>query len=203
MNKKGSANLAVILIIVAVVIVGGYLVLSKKSSAPNSDQNSTSTSGGIPDNVNGVQDETAYWQSYRNDIYKFEIKSPEELVGPANPNMGIGDGGTFHFDFKERTGQSIIFLTMYPKVFGRPPVNLESYLTSGGFNWIKGDLRNVHVDNLPAKEYLNLTPSGKSSIHVFFVKDDNVFEFGTTGLSEGEETVDLVRQILSTLKFFE
>lgn len=77
-NTKGFANIWLVVLVVAVVVVGGYSVF-KKSGVPtpkteqSQSQQPTTTTNNQPVAAN---DETAGWQTYRNEKYRFEFKYP-------------------------------------------------------------------------------------------------------------------------------
>ena len=61
MNQKGISSILIILIIVGVLIVVGGIYWWQKSKTNSAD-------------------ETADWQTYRNDEYGFEVKYPKVSI---------------------------------------------------------------------------------------------------------------------------
>jgi len=88
MNKqKGiSTTLSILLIVLLAVIVGGVVVY-KYYLVPKEEP----SAGKVPEEV---QDETADWETYRNEKYGFEIKYP--------PDWKVVDGGVNYFGFDKR-----------------------------------------------------------------------------------------------------
>lgn len=142
------------------------------------------------------QDETLDWKTYRNEEYGFEVKYPDNWIEKDGFSI---DGGFFYVNFVPVIGiisQPLIVLNIYPN-----QTTLEKFLKY--FDYIKGERTDRLIDNAPAKEITYSTQDFKKSILVAFTKEGYGYEFGTSGYSEGEKTVNIVNQILSTFKFID
>lgn len=77
LNKGISTPLAIGIILILVIIVGGFALWQRAEMTR--EENKPLPEVQIPEKKE-VKDETAGWQTYRNEEYGFEIKYPEDII---------------------------------------------------------------------------------------------------------------------------
>lgn len=184
MNKKLIWGIIGI-IAIASAIIGAYLFIVKYKPC---GQNCGPIS----------QLETKDWKVYTNEEYGFEFKYPSDWI--INGDRFGEECGCFFLDLDRQNREvnsvkePILGLRIY---YGQEDLN--SFLTS--YN-PKGEQKSIKISGVSAAQTSLIGQNGKLGIFVGFVKSKNGFTFSSFD-SEGDETVVLANQILSTFKFTE
>ena len=92
MNKKGFANITLVVVIV-VILVGavGYFAFVKKPALPETQNTTlpTSNNNNVPQNP--AANETANWKTYRSEQYGFEFRHPTDWQSRVLKEGSIDD----------------------------------------------------------------------------------------------------------------
>ncbi|OGI60538.1 hypothetical protein A2641_03325 [Candidatus Nomurabacteria bacterium RIFCSPHIGHO2_01_FULL_37_25] len=143
--------------------------------------------------IDPIKDETVNWKTYRNEKYGFEFKYPDDWL-EDNDNYGVRSTIVTLRPSSEPTYKFHIGLSVYPD-----QTNLQEFLKNkydASLNW-----KESIFSGLPAKEIVVTDRFQNISISTIFVKDNTGYSFGTFPSKDGEERINVARQIAKTFKF--
>lgn len=190
--------------VAAIIAVGSILLWQKKIPAP---QEITI----LP------QDETADWQTYRNEEYGFEFKYPPNIVNMAGENLDTiwteksNDclSGGFDYKFDGLNSFSMLVCPLGDKTFNQWILDQDASCIIDLEN-VLDNAKNVKVGGKPGIEIIDppgLCPFGDSIlIKTYFSDNHTIYTFAFSGTKTSEAVVKEERekvfsQILSTFKF--
>ena len=139
------------------------------------------------------QDETANWETYKNDQYGFEIKHPENIE-TYEEEWGI--------DFAEKgiSRNTFFRINVYEKLSELPnnqnELKFEAWIDNQTNYGIFQDKKIFRSGSLTGVEVLD---NGIVEYRNILIENDN--KFYSIIIQQNQESMDLFNQILSTLKF--
>ncbi|MEK7552835.1 MAG: hypothetical protein AAB505_01880 [Patescibacteria group bacterium] len=181
-NKNRGFSSIILIIIVILVLGGGYWLWQNQLGSP--------TSKLVPDD----------WQTYRNEEYGFEFGYPSNwtIEIPGEGDRFYEESGFFFIglDRQNRQTNSVGAPILGLAIHGNEK-DLDSFFV---FNDLKGEKKDVIISGVSARQNLSIGQNGKPAISVGFIVNKNGFLLSSFD-SEGDETVNLANQILSTFRF--
>ncbi|OGE89916.1 MAG: hypothetical protein A3J07_00955 [Candidatus Doudnabacteria bacterium RIFCSPLOWO2_02_FULL_49_13] len=205
MNQKGFANIVLIVVIIAIVAVGGYFVFSKKSNQFSKSPIPTSTQNFGP---------IADWETYT-------LPTTDEFLSPA-PALGFsfrypsifrapilsfnrvtpGDSPRRQINISTGSGSFLVDITVNARSYGGTIVPELKNTSSGTV--VSGDNRTLTYQTgrfTPLGGPVRMWYVGtRVNEDAYFMINGDVYSIRFSANDDSDQT-QLVRQILSTIKF--
>ena len=182
-KQKGiSTTLSILLVVLLVTVVGGGLVY-KYYLAPGEGP-----SDGKPGDS---QDETADWETYKNEDFGFEIKHPEDVGVQQTDSPGVGFGSYRMFFFRtfytSETNKQMMSISVVPK-------DMEGFIQES----LVIDTEEEIIVN--KKEGVRIIGSDQKNLLIdqIWINHDNKIYI----IKKGDQE-DIFNQMLSTFHFLE
>jgi hypothetical protein len=182
-KQKGiSTTLSILLVVLLVTVVGGGLVY-KYYLAPGEGP-----SDGKPGDS---QDETADWETYKNEDFGFEIKHPEDVGVQQTDSPGVGFGSYRMFFFRtfytSETNKQMMSISVVPK-------DMEGFIQES----LVIDTEEEIIVN--KKEGVRIIGSDQKNLLIdqIWINHDNKIYI----IKKGDQE-DIFNQMLSTFRFLE
>ena len=80
MNQKGFVNIILIIAVIVLVGIGGYFAFTKKSEPISQQPSPTPAQTNTTATTQAPKDETATWNTYKDDQFGYEVKYPKGYV---------------------------------------------------------------------------------------------------------------------------
>lgn len=201
MKQKGFAN--TILMAIIVVLLGAlvYVAFVKKSEPTVKQQSPGQTT------TPTLKDETADWQTYRNEKYGFTVKYPQDWFSRDCNSTFVG------FSYSQsklplcNTDQKPPHIEIF--VREKDVIGIEKYIKDTQ-NYLGNSLKTTLTvnGNIPATKITGLVKAhegpgpdgGTQTIQVLFSDNNNIYQVFYYGL-DNKDYSQFFDQILSTFKF--
>jgi hypothetical protein len=196
-NQKGFASIALVVVIVIATGAVGYFVLVKKSE-PVAQQTMTPTK--MPIVTLAPKNETASWETYRNEKYGFELKYPADWLTPILNDSTTSNGHpAVSLSFPRKNTDFYAVQMVNDTVFvskGSVEKNVDAFINSPAYRGIKWG-KEFLITNGRAFYYVNTGSKAGPSPTVYLVGPSGVWLMS----SDLIEMQDTLLSIASTFKF--
>jgi hypothetical protein len=201
MQKHFQIFLAVLFIVILVVVGVTYWSKDKPMPAVQNQAPSLSQS------VQPQSDPTAAWKSYRNEDYGFEIKYPQEWKENFKDPQHLDSiftliSPTRREDIEKRIlgarDVDISIRVLDIPSFEKLDERFAQQIQESGFDFIANKKR-ILINGYGA--YLMTIGGNGASLHIYFEKNNRLYEIIFPLVATMQELSLITRQILSTFRF--